>query len=103
MSQFLLMRYFNNYGKAPFDVIVDSPQSCLLLRQFGYVCFKVNTFKEAQELIAFVSVNKNEISCTYPVLFRILWEKGKGDIKCPSNCSIEKRLDESDILFRIKS
>jgi hypothetical protein len=102
MSHFLLMRYFVKYGKTPFDVVIDSPRSCLCLRQFGYVYFKVSDIGEAQELALYVSNNKKEISSNYPILFRLAWDKGVSEIKYLSNCNLEKQFGEADILLRIR-
>ena len=101
MSQFLFKRYLLKYGKMPFDVVISSPKSCLLSRQYGYVFLHIENIRSGQELVDFVSQNKNQISCTYPILLRINWVSGMDGIRYPQNCIVEKKWEEADIVLQI--
>ena len=101
-AEFLFRHSLIQCGKTPFDSVISEPKSCLMLRQYGYVFISVNDSTQAQLLIDFVSNNKNEISCSYPILLRVAWESGMGNFHYRPNCSIKKKLGKSDMILEVK-
>lgn len=101
-SQFLLSRYFLRYRKTPFDVVIKTPYSCMLSRRYGYSCLELSNGKAVNDLIYAISENKSIISGNFPIIMRIKCLHEKFDINLPSNCILEKRFDEADIMLQVK-
>ena len=101
LTQFLLKRYLLRFGKTPFDVVIDTPFSCLQSRRYGYVCIEANDEEFAAELLLNVSHNKGKFSKEYPILIRIKGIKFQEHPELPHNCLYIDKLDETDIVFKI--
>ena len=101
LTQFLLKRYLLRYGKTPFDVVIDTPLSCLKARRFGYVCIEANDEESASKLLLNVSNSKNVFSKEYPILMRIKGVEFQDQIQFPHNCLYVEKFDETDIIFKI--
>jgi len=100
MSQCLFAHYFLKCGKAPFDVVISSPQECLLSRPYGYVCLYVDNKKSTQELVNFISNHKEEININYPILLRLILGNSIINIDFPPNY-VQTVIDEKNIFLEI--
>lgn len=101
LTQFLLKRYLLRFGKTPFDVIIDTPFSCLKSRRYGYVCIEANDKTLVSELLMNVSNNKSAFSKDYPILMRIKGVEYQQHVHFPPNCLYIEKLDETDNVFKI--
>jgi hypothetical protein len=96
-------RYLLAIGKTPFDICINTPFSCLQDRPYGYVSLKMDNKAAALELIKNTSNNKDDINIDYPILLRMKGLYVGFEEGLPENCILEKRLGETDVVFRIKS
>jgi hypothetical protein len=101
LTQFLLKRYLLRLGKTPFDVVIDTPLSCLQSRRYGYVCIEANDETSASELLFNVSNNKSVFSMEYPILMRIKGIEFQEQVQFPNNCLCIEKLDKTDVVFKI--
>lgn len=102
LARFLLRRYLLRLGRTPFDVVIDTPLSCLLSRRFGYVCVETDDPAFVSELLLGISDHRRAVAREYPILLRV---KGRGfadSLRLPSACLLLEEFDETDTVFEVK-